>query len=243
MSDDEESFKGRLFKELLWSPVTWVPLLPAAGAYALLDSALYPEWAALLGFGLAAGVMGGLWASKWSRLKKMFAADSLKKREKQRLEKQREFSKSLTDKGLDVYAQIYERALTCRSRVVEGMLSGVTSLGDTQELVVQAYEDIVTEIEKGMRLRKTLLNSSSDTAGRRRMDEEVNTLDNELQNAVFALEKLVANLESRVVGKKGLVGRGSRLKKLTQMLDEEDRLLQNVAKRLDDLEESEGTIS
>jgi hypothetical protein len=73
------------------------------------------------------------------------------------------------------------------------------------------------------------------------MEEEVKTLDEELQNAVFSLEKLVANLESRVVGKKGLVGQRSRLKKLTQMLNEEDRLLQNVAKRLDDLEESEGT--
>ena len=58
---------------------------------------------------------------------------------------------------------------------------------------------------------------------------------------MFSLEKLVANLESRVVGKKGLLGQRSRLKKLTQMLNEEDRLLQNVAKRLDDLEESEGT--
>jgi len=235
MSDDEKSFKGRLFKELLWSPVTWAPLLPAAGAYAFIPM---PGWAALLGFGAAAGVMGGLWASKWSRLKKMFAADSLKKREKERLEKQKAFSQSLLDKGFDVYAQIYERALTCRSRVIEGMLSGVTSLGDTQELVVQAYEDIVTEIEKGMGLRKTLSNSSSDTEGRRRMEEEANVLDEELQNAVFALEKLVANLESRVVGKKGLIGRGSRLKKLTQMLDEEDRLLQNVAKRLENLEES-----
>ena len=240
MSEREESFKGRLLKELLWSPVTWVPLLPAAGVYAFVPM---PGWAALLGFGAAAGVMGGLWASKWSRLKKMFAADALKKREKERLEKQKAFSQSLVDKGLGAYAQIYERALACRSRVVEGMLSGVASLGDTQELVVQAYEDIVTEIEKGMRLRKTLSNSSSDTEGRRRMEEEVNTLDEELQNAVFALEKLVANLESRVVGKKGLVGQGSRLKKLTQMLDEEDRLLQNVAKRLEDLEESEGATS
>tara|TARA_Y100000588_G_C14237850_1_gene918122 strand:+ start:1169 stop:1894 length:726 start_codon:yes stop_codon:yes gene_type:complete len=241
MSDDEEDdYKGRLLKELLWSPVTWVPLLPAAGAYAFVPM---PGWAVLLGFGAAVGVMGGLWASKWSRLKKMFAADSLKKREKERLEKQKAFSQSLIDKGFDVYAQIYERALTCRSRVVDGMLSGVSSLGDTQELVVQAYEDIVTEIEKGMRLRKTLSNSSSDTQGHRRMEEEVDTLDKELQNAVFALEKLVANLESRVVAKKGLVGRGSRLKKLTQMLDDEDRLLQNVAKRLEDLEESEGTAS
>ena len=235
MSDDEESFKGRLFKELLWSPVTWVPLLPAAGAYAFVPM---PGWAALLGFGAAAGVMGGLWASKWSRLKKMFAADSLKKRENERLEKQKAFSKGLIDKGLDVYAQIYERALACRSRVVEGMLSGVSSLGDTQELVVQAYEDIVMEIEKGMSLRKTLSNSSPGAEGRERMEEEANVLDEELKNAVFALEKLVANLESRVVGKKGLVGRGSRLKKLTQMLDEEDRLLQNVAKRLENLEGS-----
>ena len=235
MSDDEESFKGRLFKELLWSPVTWVPLLPAAGAYAFVPM---PGWAALLSFGAAAGVMGGLWASKWSRLKKMFAADSLKKRENERLEKQKAFYKGLIEKGFDVYAQIYERALACRSRLVEGMLSGVSSLGDTQELVVQAYEDIVTEIEKGMGLRKTLSNSSPDTEGRRRMEEEANVLDEELKNAVFALEKLVANLESRVVGKKGLVGRGSRLKKLTQMLDEEDRLLHNVAKRLEDLEES-----
>ena len=54
---------------------------------------------------------------------------------------------------------------------------------------------------------------------------------------------LVANLESRVAGKKGSGGQGSRLKKLTQMLDEEDRLLKNVAKRLEDLEESEGIAS
>ena len=238
MSEREESFKGRLLKELLWSPVTWFPLLPATAVFTFGG---IPLWADLLGFGVAAGVMGVLCASKWSRLKKMFAADSLKKREKERLEKQKAFSKNLVDKGFGTYAQIYERALACRSRVVEGMLSGVSSLGDTQELVVQAYEDIVTEIEKGMRLRKTLSNSSSDTEGRRRMEEEVNTLDEELQNAVFSLEKLVANLESRVVGKKGLLGQRSRLKKLTQMLNEEDRLLQNVAKRLDDLEESEGT--
>tara|TARA_B100001094_G_scaffold330266_2_gene395057 strand:- start:3785 stop:4510 length:726 start_codon:yes stop_codon:yes gene_type:complete len=239
----EESFKGRLFKELLWSPVTWLPLLPAAGAYALLPTSLYPGWASLLGFGAAAGVMGGLWVSKWSRLKKMFAADSLKQREQERLQKQKAFSQNLVDKGLSNYAQTYERALACRSRVVEGMLSGVASLGDTQELVMQAYEDIVTEIEKGMSLRKTLSKSSSDTEGRRRMEGEVNILDDELQNAVFALEKLVANLESRVAGKKGSGGQGSRLKKLTQMLDEEDRLLKNVAKRLEDLEESEGIAS
>ena len=65
MSDDEEDYKGRLLKELLWSPVTWVPLLPAAGAYAFVPM---PGWAALLGFGAAAGVMGGLWASKLAGL-------------------------------------------------------------------------------------------------------------------------------------------------------------------------------
>ncbi len=51
------------------------------------------------------------------------------------------------------------------------------------------------------------------------MEEQVGTLDKELENAVFALEKLVANLESRITSKRGLVGRGSRLKKLTRMLD------------------------
>jgi hypothetical protein len=90
---------------------------------------------------------------------------------------------------------------------------------------------------------KTLSNSSADTDGRRRMEEQVGTLDKELENAVFALEKLVANLESRITSKRGLVGRGSRLKKLTRMLDEEDRLLQNVAKRLEDIEESESISS
>lgn len=66
---------------------------------------------------------------------------------------------------------------------------------------------------------KTLSNSSADTDGRRRMEEQVGTLDKELENAVFALEKLVANLESRITSKRGLVGQGSRLKKLTRMLD------------------------
>ena len=69
--------------------------------------------------------------------------------------------------GLNIYAQVFERALACRTRVVDEMLSDVTSLGDTQELVIQAYDDIVAEIEKGMCLRKTLSNSSADTDGRR----------------------------------------------------------------------------
>jgi Rad3-related DNA helicase len=240
MSDEQKSMKGKLLQELLWSPLTWLPLIPAVGVYAFIDM---PGWASLLGFGAALGLMGGLCASKWSRLKKIFAADSLQKRERERVEKQQAFLHSLQKKGLNLYAQVFERALACRSRVVDGMLSGVSSLGDTQELVMQAYEDIVAEIEKGMRLRKTLSNSSADTDGRRRMEEQVGTLDKELENAVFALEKLVANLESRVTGKRGLVGRGSRLKKLTRMLDEEDRLLQNVAKRLEDIEESESISS
>ena len=144
---------------------------------------------------------------------------------------------------MNIYAQVFGRALACRTRVVDEMLSGVTSLGDTQELVIQAYDDIVAEIEKGMGLRKTLSNSSADTDGRRRMEEQVGTLDKELENAVFALEKLVTNLESQIASKRGLVGRGSRLKKLTRMLDEEDRLLQNVAKRLEAIEESESISS
>ena len=75
------------------------------------------------------------------------------------------------------------------------------------------------------------------------MEEQVGTLDKELENAVFALEKLVTNLESQIASKRGLVGRWSRLKKLTRMLDEEDRLLQNVAKRLEAIEESESISS
>ena len=160
----------------------------------------------------------------------------------ERVEKQQALLHSI-QKGLNIYAQVFERALACRTRVVDEMLSGVTNLGDTQELVIQAYDDIVAEIEKGMRLRKTLSNSSTDTDGRRRMEEQVETLDKELENAVFALEKLVANLESQIASKRGLVGRGSRLKKLTRMLDEEDRLLQNVAKRLEAIEESESISS
>ena len=160
----------------------------------------------------------------------------------ERVEKQQALLHSL-QKGLNIYAQVFERALACRTRVVDEMLSGVTNLGDTQELVIQAYDDIVAEIEKGMRLRKTLSNSSADKDERHRMEEQVETLDKELENTVFALEKLVANLESLIASKRGLVGRGSRLKKLTRVLDEEDRLLQNVTKRLEAIEESESISS
>ena len=49
MSDEQKSIKGKLLQELLWSPLTWLPLIPAAGVYAFVDM---PGWVSLLGFGL-----------------------------------------------------------------------------------------------------------------------------------------------------------------------------------------------